>query len=124
MEIKEGLLYSTDHEWIQVEGNIAAVGITAFAQEQLGEIVFVELPTIDEEVKQEDTFGTVESVKAASDIIAPVSGKIIEVNETLEDSPEIMNDNPYGAWIAKIELSDAGQLDGLMDAAAYAEFIK
>lgn len=124
MEVKQGLLYSKDHEWIQVEGNVGTVGITDFAQHELGEIVFVELPGEDDEFSKDDAFGAIESVKAASDVLLPVSGKVVEVNESLEDEPATVNSNPYDAWIVKIEISDPSELDSLMDAAAYEEFTK
>ena len=121
-KIVEGLLYSEDHEWIKVEGNVATVGITDLAQDQLGEIVYVELPDEDDELEAGDTFGVIESVKAASDSFMPVSGKIVETNEELEDEPEALNSDPYANWIIKVELSDESQLDGLMDAKKYEEF--
>jgi len=124
MKVLDGLFYSNDHEWVKVEGNIASVGITDFAQEQLGEIVFVELPAIDDEFGVDEAIGAIESVKAASDVLTPISGKIVEVNEDLDDAPESVNSDPYGAWIFKIELSDKSELESLMDAAAYKEFIK
>jgi glycine cleavage system H protein len=117
----EKLLYSKDHEWIKVEGNIAFIGITDHAQKSLGEIVYVELPEIDDELEIAEVFGVIESVKAASDSYMPVSGKIIEVNEDLEDSPTLLNEDPYGTWILKIELSDKGELDSLLDFSAYSE---
>ena len=121
-KVVEGLLYSEDHEWIKVEGNVATVGITDLAQDQLGEIVYVELPDEDDELDQGDTFGVIESVKAASDSFMPVSGKIVETNEELEDEPEALNSDPYANWIIKVELSDESQLEGLMDAKKYEEF--
>ena len=121
-KVVEGLLYSEDHEWIKVEGNVATVGITDLAQDQLGEIVYVELPDEDDELDQGDTFGVIESVKAASDSFMPVSGKIVETNEDLEDEPEALNSDPYANWIIKVELSDESQLEGLMDAKKYEEF--
>ena len=121
-KIVEGLLYSEDHEWIKVEGNVATVGITDLAQDQLGEIVYVELPDEDDELEAGDTFGVIESVKAASDSFMPVSGKIVETNEELEDEPEALNSDPYANWIIKVELSDESQLEGLMDAKKYEEF--
>jgi len=117
----EKLLYTKDHEWVKVEGNTALIGITDHAQKSLGEIVYVELPEVDDELKIEEAFGVIESVKAASDSYMPVSGKIIEVNEALEDSPTLLNEDPYGAWIIKIELSDEGELDSLLDLSAYNE---
>ncbi|MFD2830189.1 glycine cleavage system protein GcvH [Corticicoccus populi] len=114
--------YSEDHEWVKVEGNTATIGITEFAQSELGDIVFVELPETDDNVTQGESFGSVESVKTVSELYAPVDGKIIEVNEELEDSPELVNESPYeGAWMIKVELTNESQLDGLMDADAYDE---
>lgn len=121
-KIVEGLLYSEDHEWVKVEGNVATVGITDLAQDQLGEIVYVELPDEDDEFDAGETFGVIESVKAASDSFMPVSGKIVGINEELEDSPESLNSDPYANWIIKVELSDESQLEGLMDAKKYEEF--
>ncbi|UUV17298.1 glycine cleavage system protein GcvH [Fusobacteria bacterium ZRK30] len=117
----EKLLYSKNHEWIKKEGNIALIGITDHAQKSLGEIVYVELPEVDDEFEVEEAFGVIESVKAASDSYMPVSGKIIEINEALEDSPTLLNEDPYGTWIIKIELSDEGELESLLDLAAYNE---
>jgi len=117
----EKLLYTKDHEWIKVEGNTALIGITDHAQKSLGEIVYVELPEIDDELKAEEAFGVIESVKAASDSYMPVSGTIIEVNEDLEDDPTLLNSDPYGTWILKVELSDKGELDSLLELAAYNE---
>ncbi|SCG81635.1 Glycine cleavage system H protein [Proteiniborus sp. DW1] len=122
MKIVEGLLYSNDHEWIKVEGNEATIGITDFAQHKLGEIVYVELPQVDDELSKGDVFSVVESVKAASDSYLPVSGKIIEVNEDLEGEPGLLNEDPYANWIAKIELSNESELEELMDAEAYEDF--
>ena len=121
-KIVEGLLYSEDHEWIKADGNVVTVGITDHAQHQLGEIVYVELPDVDDELDAGDTFGVIESVKAASDSFMPVSGKIVEANEDLDDEPGSLNEDPYANWIIKVELSDASQLDGLMDAKKYEEF--
>lgn len=121
----EDLRYTDDHEWVKVEGDVAVIGITAHASEALGDIVFVELPETGEEVEQGDTTGSIESVKAVSDVFCPVSGEIIEVNEALDDAPETLNSDPYGAgWILKVKLSDASEVEALMDAAAYKEFLK
>lgn len=122
MKLEKGLKYSKEHEWVRVEGNRAYIGITDFAQNALGDIVFVELPEIDLELEAEDILGVVESVKAASDIYTPVSGTVVEINEELNDSPEIINERPYEAWIAVIELKDASQLDNLMDEHEYEDF--
>ena len=121
-KVVEGLLYSEDHEWIKVEGNVATIGITDLAQDQLGEIVYVELPEVDDELDAGEAFGVIESVKAASDSFMPVSGKIVEVNEDLDDEPESLNADAYGNWIIKVELSDESQLEGLMDSKKYEEF--
>jgi len=120
MEFPEELKYTAEHEWVLVEGNLAVIGITDFAQDSLGDVVFVELPEVGTEVTTGKAFGVVESVKAVSDVYAPVSGTVEEINEELPDAPEIMNTSPYGdGWMIKIRMSDPGELDGLMDAAAY-----
>ena len=117
-----GLYYSESHEWVKVEGNIAIVGITDYAQHALGSIVYVDMPEVDDEVAKEEDFGAVESTKAASDLISPVSGTVVEINEALEDNPELINENAFENWIMKVEMSDAAELEGLMDAAAYEAF--
>ncbi len=122
MRIVEGLLYSNDHEWIKVEGKEAYIGITDFAQHKLGEIVYVELPQVDDELSAGDVFSVVESVKAASDSYLPISGKVVEVNEDLDGEPGLINEDPYANWIAKIELSDESELEGLMNAEEYEDF--
>lgn len=122
MKIVEGLLYSNDHEWIKVEGKEAYVGITDFAQHKLGEIVYVELPQVDDELSAGDVFSVVESVKAASDSYLPISGKVIEVNEDLDGEPGLVNEDPYTNWIVKIELSDESELEELMNAEEYEDF--
>ena len=122
-KIIEGLLYSESHEFVKVEGNTAYIGITDFAQSQLGNVVYVELPEEGDEVEAEETFGAVESVKAASDLIAPVSGTVLEVNEALNDEPELVNKDAFENWIMKVELSDTEQLQGLMSAADYEKFV-
>ena len=122
-KIIEGLLYSESHEFVKVEGNTAYIGITDFAQSQLGNVVYVELPEEGDEVEAEETFGAVESVKAASDLIAPVSGTVLEVNEALNDEPELVNKDAFEHWIMKVELSDTEQLKGLMSAADYEKFV-
>lgn len=125
MNLPTNLKYSEEHEWVRVEGNKVYVGITEFAQSELGDIVFVELPSVGTDVKQNDPFGSVESVKTVSELYAPVSGKVIEVNKGLEDSPELVNESPYEkAWMIAIELSDPSELDKLMDAAAYEAMTK
>jgi len=120
MAYPDDLAYSKDHEWVRVDGSRATIGITSFAADELGDIVFVELPETGSSLSQFATFGVVESVKAVSDLYAPVSGEVVEVNEALRDAPELMNSDPFGAgWIAKVEIADTTELDGLMDAAAY-----
>jgi glycine cleavage system H protein len=121
----DDFLYTKDHEWVRVEDGEATLGITHYAQEELGDIVFVELPEVGTTVDAGDTLGSVESVKAVSDIYAPVSGEVIEVNEILEDKPEMMNEDPHGdGWIAKIRLSDKSELDKLISADDYEAYIK
>lgn len=120
--VLNGLYYSESHEWVKVEGNIAIVGITDYAQHALGNIVYVDMPEVDDEVAKEEDFGAVESTKAASDLISPVSGTVVEINEALEDSPELINENAFENWIMKVEMSDAAELESLMDAAAYEAF--
>jgi glycine cleavage system H protein len=116
------LKYSKDHEWVGVEGDVAYVGITNYAQEQLGDIVYVELPEVDMEVEKDEAICSVESVKTASDVYAPLTGKIIEVNEELEDSPELINEDPYSAWIYKLQINDETELDMLMNQGEYKEY--
>lgn len=124
MNFPEELYYTKDHEWLRVEGNIATVGITDFAQKELGDIVYVEIESVDDDFEAEEVFGTVEAVKTVSDLFMPVSGKVTEKNEALEDAPETINSDPYGeGWMIKIELSDASQLEGLMKAKAYEEMV-
>jgi glycine cleavage system H protein len=118
--IKEGLLYAETHEWVKTEGNVAYVGISDHAQHALGSVVFIELPKVGKTIAKGDTFGAVESVKAASDLYLPVSGKIIEVNKNLERSPELLNDDPYGSWVVKIELTNPSELSSLLTPEAYA----
>ena len=118
----EGLYYSESHEYVRVEGEYGYVGITDFAQQQLGNVVYVDLPEVDDEIETDGEFGAVESVKAASDLISPVSGTVVEVNEALEDTPELVNQDAFANWIMKLELSDMTELDNLMDAKAYEEF--
>ena len=124
MNIPSELKYTKDHEWVSIEGDVATVGITDFAQGELGDIVYVEVETVDESLDQEEVFGTVEAVKTVSDLFMPLSGEIIEFNESLETEPEQVNQDPYGAgWMIKIQLSDTAQLDDLMDAEAYKALI-
>jgi len=116
--------YSKDHEWVRVDGNRARVGITDHAQSELGDIVFVELPTVGASVNRGDTLGAVESVKAVGDVLAPVSGKVVEVNESLESAPELVNSSPHeNGWILVLELDDVSQVDDLLDSAAYERFL-
>ena len=122
MKTIEGLFYSNDHEWVRVEGEKAYIGITDFAQHALGEIVYVELPEVDDEFEAGDVFSVIESVKAASDSYVPVSGKILEVNEALEDSPELINEDAYENWIVVVEMTDKSDLDNLMNEEEYKEF--
>ncbi|MGO1922684.1 MAG: glycine cleavage system protein GcvH [Jeotgalicoccus sp.] len=125
MSLPQDLKYSEDHEWIKVEGNTVTIGITDFAQSELGDIVFVELPEEGDDISTGDSFGSVESVKTVSELYAPVSGSVVAVNEELEDSPELVNESPYeGAWMLKVELSDVSELDNLLDAAGYQAVIE
>ncbi len=122
MQVKKDLYYTKDHEWVSVAGNVATVGISDYAQHSLGDIVYVELPEVDEDFSVGDEFAVIESVKAASDAYMPVSGKIIEVNEALEDEPALLNEDAYANWIVKVEFADDAELEKLMDAAAYEKF--
>lgn len=120
MEFPEDLKYSKEHEWVLVDGDVVTVGITDFAQDQLGDIVFVELPSIGDKVSKDEAFGVVESVKAVNDVYAPLSGTVVEVNDDLPDSPEMINEDCYGdGWMVKIRLSDPAELEALMDAVGY-----
>jgi glycine cleavage system H protein len=124
MEAPPGLKYSKEHEWVSTEDSVATIGITDHAQEQLGEIVYIELPSVGEKVSKDDPFGVVESVKAVSDIYAPVSGTVVEVNEDLAESPEVVNEDPYGdGWLIKVKVSDPSDLDDLMDSEEYEQMI-
>ncbi len=123
--VPENLHYSKDHEWVRVEGDTAVVGITDHAQEQLGDVVYVELPKAGEDFAAHESFGSVESVKAVSEIFTPVSGKVAEVNESLNDEPEKVNQDPYGdGWMLKIKMSSRGEVDSLLTAAEYEDFTK
>ena len=115
----EGLYYSESHEWVKVEGNIAVVGITDFAQHAMGDLSYVDMPEVDDEFEKGEEFGAVESVKAASDLYSPVSGTVVEINAALEDAPELLNEDAFENWIMKVEMSDPSELESLMDAAAY-----
>ena len=121
-KVIEGLYYSESHEYVRVEGNYGFIGITDYAQNALGNVVYVDMPEVDDEVTAGEEFGAVESVKAASDLYSPVSGTVVEVNEALEDQPELINADAFENWIIKVELSDKAELDSLMDAKAYAAF--
>ncbi|MGB1448668.1 MAG: glycine cleavage system protein GcvH [Flavobacteriaceae bacterium] len=120
MNIPDNLHYTKDHEWIAIEGDVATIGITDFAQGELGDIVYVEVETLDETVAAEEVFGTVEAVKTVSDLFMPLKGTVIEFNEALTDAPEAVNDDPYGeGWMIKVQLEDSNDREGLLDAAAY-----
>ena len=121
-KVLEGLYYSESHEYVKVEGKFGYIGITDYAQNALGNVVYVDMPEVDDEVEAGEEFGAVESVKAASDLISPVSGTVVEVNEALEDEPELVNQDAYANWIIKVQLSDKSELDNLMDAQAYEAF--
>ncbi len=121
-KVIEGLLYSESHEWVKVEGGIALVGITDYAQHALGDLSYVDMPEVGDEIAKGDNFGAVESVKAASDLYSPVSGEVVEINEALEDAPELLNEDAFANWIIKLKVSDATELGSLMDAAAYAAY--
>lgn len=124
MNTPDSLRYSNDHEWVAVDGDIATIGITDFAQSQLGDIVFVDVATVGETLEADEVFGTIEAVKTVSDAFMPISGEVIEFNEELNDAPETVNQDPYGkGWMIKVKMSDASQVDALMDAAGYAATI-
>lgn len=120
-KILEDLRYADSHEWVRLDGDIATVGITDYAQHALGNIVYVDMPEVGDEVTQGDDFGAVESVKAASDLVSPVSGEVVEINEALEDEPELINQDAYSAWIMKVKVSDESEIENLLDAEAYAK---
>ena len=121
-KVIEGLYYSESHEYVKVEGEYGYIGITDYAQNALGNVVYVDMPEVDDEIEADSDFGAVESVKAASDLISPVSGTVVEVNEALEDSPELISKDAFENWIIKVKLSDTAELESLMDAAAYEKF--
>ena len=123
-KVVEGLRYSEDHEWVKVEGDIAVIGVSDFAQKEMGDITYVDMPDVDDEIAAGDEFGALESVKTSSELISPVSGKVIACNDNLEDKPELINEDAYRAWIIKIEMSDKSELDALLSAGAYAEIAK
>lgn len=122
--IKEGLLYSESHEWVKVEGNVAVIGVSDFAQSELGDITYVEMPDVDTEIAAGESFGALESVKASSELYSPVSGRIAEINSEVEDSPELINEDPYSSWIIKVEMSDESELSKLLSPDAYSEVAK
>jgi glycine cleavage system H protein len=125
MNLPDQLRYSSDHEWISRDGSRVRIGITDYAQDSLGDVVFVQLPTVGDSFAAGDTIGEVESTKSVSDIYAPVAGSVVAVNDALADAPQLLNDDPYGeGWICELELADAGQVDGLLDAAAYGNLIE
>lgn len=119
-KVIEGLLYSESHEWVKVDGNVAIIGVSDFAQAEMGDITYVDMPDVDDEVTKGEDFGALESVKASSELFAPVSGTVVAVNEELEDAPEKINEDAYDAWIIKVEMSDPSELETLMGAEAYA----
>lgn len=120
-KILDDLRYAESHEWVKLEGDIATVGITDYAQHALGNIVYVDMPEVGDEVSQGEDFGAVESVKAASDLISPVSGEVVEINEALEDEPELVNQDAFANWIMKVKVSDPSEIENLLDAEAYAK---
>lgn len=125
MEVPKDLRYTQEHEWLKVDGTKGVIGITHFAQDQLGDVVFVEMPAVGTELEKENTFGVVESVKTVSDLYAPVSGKVVSINKDLEANPELVNQDSYGkGWMVEIELSDSSQADSLLSAEAYEAFIR
>ena len=117
--VLDGLYYSESHEWLKVEGEFGYIGITDYAQHQLGNVVYVDLPEVDDELSQGEEFGAVESVKAASDLLSPISGIVVEINDKLEDEPELLNEDAFGNWICKVKINDKSELDSLMNAEAY-----
>lgn len=122
MDTPEELKYTKDHEWTRIEGDTAITGITDFAQSELGDIIFIELPNVGQRIKKDDPFGTIEAVKTVADLFAPLSGEVLEVNDSLEDTPETVNDDPYGdGWLVKIRLSDSNETGSLMTADEYRE---
>ena len=124
MNIPKNLKYTKDHEWVKIEGDVATIGITSFAQSELGDIVFVEVDTEGEDLEVEEVFGTIEAVKTVSDLFMPIAGKVVEVNPSLEDKPELVNDDPYGeGWIIKIDISEQSQIDSLLSPSDYKNLI-
>ncbi|QCR24407.1 glycine cleavage system protein GcvH [Pontibacter sp. SGAir0037] len=124
MNLPETLKYTKDHEWVRIEGDVAYIGITDFAQSELGDIVYVDIDTVDKQISKEDVFGTVEAVKTVSDLFSPLSGTVLEFNSELENSPELVNSDPYGeGWIIKLSIEDTSEIEGLLSAEAYRELI-
>ena len=123
-KVLEGLLYSESHEWVKVDGNVATIGVSDFAQAEMGNITYVDLPEVDDEFEAGEEFGALESVKAASDLYCPVSGRVIEVNSEIDDAPELINEDAYANWIIKVELSDPSELEALLDAEGYKKLIE
>lgn len=122
-KIIDGYKYSETHEWVKVEGDVAVIGVSDFAQKEMGDITYVDCPSVDDRFEQGEEFGALESVKASSDLICPVSGTVVEVNDAVVDSPELVNQDAFANWIIKVRMSDASQIDSLMDAAAYKSMI-
>ena len=122
-KIINGLKYSETHEWVKVEGEIAIIGVTDYAQKEMGDITYVDMPDVEEVVEKEEEFGALESVKASSDLFSPVSGTVVERNDALEDAPELVNEDPYGNWIIKVQMRNPAELDELMDAEGYRDMI-
>jgi glycine cleavage system H protein len=124
-KIPDNLHYSKDHEWVRVDGNVAIVGITDYAQDSLGDVVYVELPKVGDDFAANESFGSVESVKAVSEVFSPVTGKIVATNETLGDTPEKVNEDPYGeGWMIRVQMSNSGEVDSMLTAAEYEDFTK
>lgn len=123
MKVAKGLFYTKDHEWVKVEGNLAFIGVADYAQHHLGDIVYVELPEIDDEIEKEDSFSAIESVKAAADVYMPISGKVVEVNEELIDDPALLNADPYENWMIKVEITNKEELEELMTSEEYEKFL-
>ncbi|MCQ2168014.1 MAG: glycine cleavage system protein GcvH [Bacteroidales bacterium] len=123
-KIQEGLLYSESHEWVKVDGNIAIIGVSDFAQEEMGDITYVDMPDEGDTVSRNEEFGALESVKASSELYSPVSGTVVACNSEVEDKPEMINESPYTAWIIKVEMADTAELDSLLDAASYEKVAK
>ena len=125
MSLPQDLKYTKEHEWLKVDGETAIIGITEHAQSELGDIIFIEFPNVDQKIEKNEPFGTIEAVKTVADLFAPVSGKVIEINETLEDNPEFVNSDPYvNGWIVKVSISDISEMEELMSADKYEELIK